>query len=516
MIKKIKGNIKEWMGRFKREVKDHHVIYILLFIVLIAALFFRVYRVDQLLGFYYDQGRDAQVIWDFWHKGKMFLIGPTTGIAGIFRGPWYYWLIAPFYLIGGGDPGFPAVFLSLTTLVAVVFVYIIASKVADRSTGVFAAAIAGLSYYLLLASRWLSNPTPMLLISMLLIFSMFLAMEGKKWAWLAIGFLIGMAMQFGSAAEVFYFPAVVIFAIWQRRNLGSKKIMIASIFLIFFAFVPQIIFDLIHQGILRTAIAKFLFTDKSFKVSFWEMVKIRVPFYQDVFMSKINPSGEKGKLVATAFMFASLLINWRSLWANKYFKVILLLLVSPLIGMFFFQGNFGNVYDYYFTGYYFIFVLVFSILVVNFVQGRARFVIPALFLIVFFQQNLLLDRNYVVSGVDGPTTVAMGNELQAVDWAFKDAGGREFNFDSYVPPVIPYSYNYLFVWQATKRCGVDLCNMKLDKHVSLLYTVFETDPPHPERLQSWMVRQAGIGSIQEEVKFGGVSVQRRVRFNIDK
>ncbi len=512
----MKKKINDLVNKFKREVKEHPVVCVFLFVILASALFFRVYRVDAILGFYYDQGRDAQVIWDFWHKGKMFLIGPTTGIAGIFRGPWYYWLIAPFYLIGGGDPGFPAVFLSVTTIVAVVFVYIIAAKAADRPTGVFAAAIAGLSYYLLLASRWLSNPTPMLLISMLLIFSMFLVMEGKKWAWLLIGFLIGMAMQFGSAAEVFYFPAVVIFAIWQRKNLGSKKIMIASIFLIFLAFVPQIVFDLIHHGILRNAIAKFLVTDKSFKVSFWEMVKIRVPFYQDVFMSKINPSGQKGKLVATAFMFATLLINWRSLWANKYFKVILLLFVSPLIGMLFFQGNFGNVYDYYFTGYYFVFVLIFSILVMNFIGGKVRFVIPALFLIVFLQQNLVLNRNYVISGVDGPTTIAMGNELQAVDWVFNDAAGREFNFDTYVPPVIPYSYNYLFIWQATKRCGVSLCNMKLDKNVGLLYTVFETDPPHPERLDAWMVRQAGIGSIQDGVKFGGVSAQRRIRFNLNK
>src|SRR3990167_8398219 len=77
---------------------------ILVGIILLSAFFLRVYRVNEILGFYYDQGRDALVIWDLWHNGKFFLIGPTTGIAGIFRGPFYYYLIAPLYLIGRGDP----------------------------------------------------------------------------------------------------------------------------------------------------------------------------------------------------------------------------------------------------------------------------------------------------------------------------------------------------------------------------------------------------------------------------
>src|SRR3989344_8851573 len=92
---------------------------IFLLLVLLVALLVRVYRIGDLLGFYYDQGRDAQVIWDLWHNHKFFLIGPTTGIEGIFRGPWYYWLIGVPYLLGRGDPIWPAIFLGLTTLVAV-------------------------------------------------------------------------------------------------------------------------------------------------------------------------------------------------------------------------------------------------------------------------------------------------------------------------------------------------------------------------------------------------------------
>src|SRR3989304_9915370 len=89
---------------------------ILVFTLLFLAFLIRVYRIDSFLGFYFDQGRDAKVIWDFWHQGKFFLIGPTTGIEGVFRGPWYYWFIAPFYLLGKGNPEAASIWLSLTSV----------------------------------------------------------------------------------------------------------------------------------------------------------------------------------------------------------------------------------------------------------------------------------------------------------------------------------------------------------------------------------------------------------------
>ena len=90
---------------------SERVCYILLATILALAFFIRVYRVEDLLRFYYDQGRDALVIWKLWHEGRPFLIGPVTGLQGIFLGPFYYYLIAPFYLIGGGNQVYTAVFI---------------------------------------------------------------------------------------------------------------------------------------------------------------------------------------------------------------------------------------------------------------------------------------------------------------------------------------------------------------------------------------------------------------------
>jgi hypothetical protein len=491
------AKITKWLGK---------PINLFLTLTLFLAFFIRVFRVDQILGFYFDQGRDALVIWDFIHSHKLFLIGPTTGIEGIFRGPWYYWLITPFYWLGKGNPVYPSVFLAGITVFSIYLVYKIADKAGGRVPAVISLIIASFSFPFMLSGRWLSNPTPMFPISMVLIYSLLLIMEKKKWAWILTTLMLGMAMQFGSAAEVFYFPAVLIFAIWQRKNLPKGGILIASFAVFLAVFIPQIVFDLKHQGILRSAIGKFLFAEGSFKLSFWEIVKIRLPFYFDVFMSKIFQSLIPQRIFALTF-FVILLIKRGELFKNFKFLVLGLFLLAPVVGMLFFQGNYGNVYDYYFTGYYFVFVLLFGLVLGAFWKNPAGKVIVILFLALFLKENLVPVKNYIIAGVDRPTTIAYGNQKQAIDWIYKDAGDRKFNVDVYVPPVIPHAYNYLFRWLGTNKYGV----LPQDNQVPLLYTLYETDPPHPERLKAWLDRQKGIGKVMKEQTFGGITVQERER-----
>ena len=66
-------------------------------------------------------------------------------------------------------------------------------------------------------------------------------------------------------------------------------------------------------------------------------------------------------------------------------------------------------------------------------------------------------------------------------------------------------------WQGESRCGSDLCNLRLEENVETLYTLIEADPPHPDRLEAWLERQEEIGEIEEEIQFGGITVQRRKR-----
>jgi hypothetical protein len=99
------------------------------------------------------------------------------------------------------------------------------------------------------------------------------------------------------------------------------------------------------------------------------------------------------------------------------------------------------------------------------------------------------------------------NQLDAIDWIYKDSNGRDFNVDEYVPPVIPYAYRYLFEYLGTQKYN----RLPLEENIPLLYTLYECDPDHPERLEAWLQRQITIGKVLKEEKFGCIVVQERQR-----
>ena len=506
--------MKEHFNELKREIPKHKIVYSLLFIVLSWGFYLRVYNIGTSLGFYFDQGRDALVIWDLLHNGKPFLIGPTTGIAGIFRGPGYYYLITPLYLLGKGDPVWPSMFLSFTTILAILILFILGAEIQNRITGLLAATIAAFSFYIVTASRWLSNPTPMLVLSMILVWLMFRVLEGKRLAWVGISFVAGLSLfHFGSSGEFFYFPALGVFLIWQRKNLPEKKGLVLSVLVFLVTVLPLALFDIRHQGILSNNLRKFMFEEGSFKATFWDVVRERINFFYDVSTNKIFHWRRARELRILGLVGLTFLFWLPKLIKNDKIKIIFLLLSSPIIGLMFFQGNFGNIYDYYLTGYYLIFILLFSIILGKMWNSVPGKVFVIYFLYVFINLNYHVTKSRISDQLDGKNSVGFGNSKWAVEWVYRDAGDRKFNVDVYVPPVIPYAYDYLFKWYPTTSRFQGIDSELVQSNVDLLYTIYEADPPHPERLGEWLKRQEGIGRIEEEENYGGVFVQRRTRIH---
>lgn len=484
---------------------------------LIIAFVVRVFRINKFLGFYYDQGRDALVIWNLIHKGKFFLvgplIGPTMGMGDIPRGPWYYWLITPFYWFGRGNPIYPSIFLIFTTVLSIYFLFLLTRKVGGKAASYLALIIAGFSFNLIMSSHWLANPTLIYLISILFFWSLIkiVKQERGRLPLVFSGLLAGLAMQFSGAADMFYLLIVfLVVLIWARKLINLKNI-ISFLVAYAFPFLPQILFDLRHNGILRKGIIEFLHGNRSFTLSVWKLVKLRFILYFDVFSNEIWY--QKNVILSLLFVFLIifLVIKFKEFKKNDYFLMSLLFLAVPLFGMLFFRGDKGVIYGYYFAGYYLIFILIFSVLMGSLLRYTWGKVLVFGFLALFFFYNISSLVNYYSRDFRSFNPIILEDQIKAIDWVFKDAGGEKFNVDVYVPPVIPYAYDYLFLWQANKRCGKDICGLIKNGRVGNLYTLYEIDPPHPERLEAWLERQKGIGVVEKEAVFGGITVQKRNR-----
>lgn len=480
-----------------------------IFSVLLLSLIVRIYRLPELLGFWYDQGRDALVIWDFIHKGKMFLIGPMMGFTGMFRGPWYYYLLTPFYFLGGGDPLVPTYFLVLTSVIAGFVLYKLGVELGGKKTGILALVFSSFSVYIIGASRWLSNPTPMLLLSVLLIWTVFKMLEKKWWSFPLSAFLIGMGLNFGAATEVFYLPAVILVVLLTYKKLPKVNLFLVSAIALLFTFLPQIFFELRHRGVLSGALRDFVVEEKSFSLNIFEIAKTRLIFDYNLIASKFWVDGSWLFLPFFLVLGIFLIVNFRNYWHDSKFKVLFLFFLAPFIGTLFFVSNLGGIYEYYFTGYYMIIILFFAYLFAKISDKKWGKLFVGLFLTVFLFQNIDTYRKTYFVSLNHPQLIAYENQLMAMDWIFADSANQKFNVDVYVPPVIPYAYDYLFGWQEYKRKDF---RIDREKQINLLYTLYEVDPPHPERLDAWQKRQDGIGKIVKEIRFGGIVVQRRERY----
>jgi 4-amino-4-deoxy-L-arabinose transferase-like glycosyltransferase len=481
----------------------------LIWIILALALFLRTYRVSELTGFYFDQGRDAKVVWQLWHDKKAFLIGPTTGIEGIFLGPFYYYLIAPFYIVGNGNPVYPAVALALINCTGIYLIYLLGRKFFDADTGLFAALFISFSQPLVQSHRWLSNPTPLPFFAAIAVYLLLEIINGskKEWVWLVLGLVLGLSLQLEAASAVFFIPAVTLAFIFFRKGIHFGKNLLHLFFTFCLTLIPQLLFNFRHENLLVYSFKKFLVTDKSFAPVLFDFYPRRLAFYYDSFSGKFF-TDDKLALIFSIVFLVLLAISFRKVFTRNI-AVLVIWFITPLFFLMFYHGNNGYVWDYYFTGVYPIFILFVSWIISlalksRYWQGR---ILAGVFTLVFLLTNISGLTKDLSTKLDKITDISLGTSRQAVDWVYQDAKDRKFNVDVYVPPVIPHSYDYLFLWRGNTKFSA----LPSPERQDLLYVIYESDSPHPERLNDWLLRQSGIAVPEKQIRFGGVTVERRWR-----
>ncbi|MBU1200781.1 glycosyltransferase family 39 protein [Patescibacteria group bacterium] len=481
---------------------------IILAILLLGAFFVRSYRTDALLRFYFDQGRDALIIHEMIHTPKPVLVGPTTGLAGILRGPLFYYLLLPGYLIGQGSPIVAAIWLQIINMVGLYFIYLSAKALFSPTAGLVAVFLLGFSNHLVSLSRWLSEPSLIFTTVPIMIYSLIQIIKAKKTSlyWPITALMLGLNLQLEIASEIWFIPAVFLFFLFQKKYWPSVKTLISSVFVFLLTLIPQVLFDFRHDHIMFKAIIKHFAdsTNPSFIFSIPKTID-RWHFYQDTFATLLIP---QNYLYLTLVL---VLVLFVSLTTKKYKTsinyLLLWLLFFPLLVLSFYRGNQGNFYSYYLVGLFPIFIILVSGSIAHLFTKKHWAIIPVIILFLFAKPNFILLKNYLNSSFSGPENISFGNQLQTIDWVYQQAGNEPFNIDVYVPPVIPHAYDYLFLWYGPKKYD----RQPSKELVPLLITLSEVDPPHPERLQAWMDRQSGIGEINKQENFGGIEVHRRLR-----
>ncbi len=505
----------------KKEIKENKIVYFLLLVIILASVFFRLYRVDALLGFYYDQGRDALKVQEILALKDFPAIGPTTGIAGLFLGPFWFYFLTPFYFIGRGNPTVAASFVALFDVGAVFLMYWLGKEFYNRRVGLLAAFFWGFSYYLTLSARWLSNPSPVPFFTILLLYGLGRFFLQKKDKYLIlVSLCLAVSLQLEMASAIFFIPSIALMWLIFRPKIKSKKNLFWAIGIFLAFLVPQALFEVKNKFLMTRNFFSFsrggINTDiaKTWALPTLEFIKERIFAYFNIFFSKLETNPSYGSKFLSALWLIFLIFKLplaikRKSEENSMILILLIFLFVPLFFLLFFVGNYGQLYDYYLTGFFPAFILLFALFVAFLFKKKIYWPLFALIIFWFAYFNLPFLKNYLSAGVDGPTHITLGNQLQSVDWIYEDAKEENFNVDVYVPPVIPYAYEYLFKWRGERVYHYQ----PVVENVPLLYTLYEVDLEHPFFLDAWLARQDEIAETVKSQKFGGVTVERRLRKN---
>ncbi|MBI4039702.1 glycosyltransferase family 39 protein [Candidatus Daviesbacteria bacterium] len=494
------------------EMLNHKLIYLLLLITFYFGTWVRTANLDKLLGFYYDQGRDFLTVAKIL-SGKLTLIGPTTGIEGVFHGPLYYYLLAPMFAITGGDPAQMATMMGIFNSLAILLIFIAGSLFFNRACGLLAAFMFAISLELVNFSRWFSNPSPQMVFTLLALISLWMIAQKKRWGLPLLAFAASFGFQFEAVSLITIIPACLVLFIWQRNIWLSfdRRSQVLSVLIILIGLSPYILFELRHNFLMTNAAAQLIAGNSSFKLNFADVIWQRINFYLEVYNNLLM----RDRPITIFLLVASFvigIINLKRQTLSTNIKILLIWTASPLATLLFYHGNYGYVWGYYLSPTLPSVILLVSFSAYFLWQNYWLKIVVAIFLILFIRGHQPLLANFTSPDISyGRETIALGNQLQAIDWIYQDAKGQAFNADVYVPPVVPYAYDYLIGWYGRKNYHQE----PLDKQVQLLYTLYEVDPPHPERLAAWLSRQKGIAPvIVRQASFGGITVERRQRLMI--
>lgn len=378
----------------------------------------------------FDQARDSFVVRELLRNFDLILVGPQTEYYGLFHGPLYYYFIAPFYALAGGETPLPVLAITLLTYSSIFPLYLLINSVTkSRLAGIFGVFVFSVSYAFIEYARWLSNfslAIPFLIWSYFFLFQILKKKERVK-----NYFLLGVAVGLSIQAEMFFgIYAVTVFLalVLQRRKL---KNIISYVLGGAFGLLPLILSEikfgfrgaLILLGVLKTDASglnpssSILGYIKHLGLS----TKFAVSGGQDTF----------------ALIVLLALVSLFIYFFRKNIEILSLILIIALshFALFFF-----NYVDAVFLdlGFSTLLVIIFSLVLFKLLVFSKPLFFGIIALFLLFQANnyklyLLSNRPFDhYRFIQEPSTLY--HKEQVLEAIYHKAGGREFSFASFGTP----------------------------------------------------------------------------------
>lgn len=218
-------------------------VWVIFLSILIIHSFFRFYQLGTRSPFGWDQVDNAWAAQNIIVNHKFPLLGFQAKFSsGIFIGPLYYYLIAPFYFLTGLDPVASGIFAGLTSLFTLLVIFVVIRKIFSDEVALIACLIWAVSSSSINFDRVQGPVNFIPSFSLLIFYFLYKFLTGN----LKYVFLLAAAVGFAFHTHftaVFY-PLIILccLPLFPRKKPLLKYLPLAlAVFILFLA--PNIIHD---------------------------------------------------------------------------------------------------------------------------------------------------------------------------------------------------------------------------------------------------------------------------------
>ncbi|NTU72665.1 YfhO family protein [Candidatus Roizmanbacteria bacterium] len=447
----------------------------------------------------YDQGRDLLKAAEIVLYHHLTFIGPTTGIMGVFHGVWWFYVAAISFVLFKGNPVGIYLLIFFTYLCSLLTIaYFLHKQEKFLEIFIFSLLIA-LSPYFIFISIFAANNVmapPMVLGLMVTTYILLTRASNKKTALLAglTGLFLGFVAEFEFAFGIFIIPSFIILSLIypslrvKMYRLNSLLFFAAGLFT---AFIPRILFEFkngFHQTLilLNFFVKPKLYNPKPFIDIVRDRTDLFIHYYRQIF-----PNDFTMYLFTTvSFVFLFLIVRHKDkerLKIVSFYAVFTLLL---FIFSLFYKDNFwGNYYE----GIQYMFLMVTISLFMGVPKEMKRIGTILKGVILF---TLIISGGIVLNQAIHSPEPQDGLVIQSrvVGEIEKREKNKEYCVKIYTPPVIPYTYNYLFLYNSIKG---NLPEPKTDWVQGKCWFIIESDDV-AKRRQDWIEGNIPSNAIARE------------------
>lgn len=501
-------------------LKKNSIAVISLFAIFIIANILRVlYLPCGALSFAYDQARDAFIVQDIL-KGDFKILGPpVSGVPGLYHGVLYYYVIAPAYLLGHGNPITVAYFLSLISSLGVFSVfyltYLLTKKIIP---GILAALIFAFSFEATQYANLLTNASMGVWFVPIVYIGLYLWIKNEvKWGCVITGIAFGLAVQ-SEIALAYHLGPILLWLYLSKKKINKKELII-SLFAFILAVFPMVLSE-VKFGFKGFGGLFYLFSSKDGIVQKKQLSDLLITFFDQsgktfaytIFPLNVVFGGLVGfyiilfslfknnfwsKFLAT-YMFAYLIALPFGGWNMRHILVGVAPAIAVMVGIF--SWKYFGVMKYFFV------VMITVILISN---------LSKIIQVNKDGQVLFLFQD-----------MSLSNEIDVINYTYEEAGGEPFSISTLTSPLFvnttwSYLYNryglgrygYLPSWVGRDQIGLLGNNLtspdeKVDDHFFILEPTYGIP-------DIWVGYARGdqdaISILVNEESFGDIVVQKRKR-----